>query len=56
MVEHVAQRLLVDLAVQLSKMLRQLNAFRTDALTVLTVAATRDATLFHQRIEALRAR
>ena len=54
MVEHVAQRLLVDLAVQLSKMLRQLNAFRTDALAVLTVAAARDAALFHQCIETFR--
>ena len=55
MVEHIAQCLLVDLAVQLGKMLRKLDALWADALAVLTVAAARDAALFHQRVEALRA-
>ena len=54
MVEHIAQCLLVDLAVQLGKMLRKLDALWADALAVLTVAAARDAALFHQRVEALR--
>ena len=53
-VEHIAQCLLVDLAVQLCKMLRELDALRADALAVLAVAAARDAALLHQRIEALR--
>ena len=54
MVEHIAQCLLVDLAVQLCKMLRELDALRADALAVLAVAAARDAALLHQRIETLR--
>ena len=53
-VEHIAQCLLVDLAVQLCKMLRELDALRADAFAVLAVAAARDAALLHQRIEALR--
>ena len=54
MIEHIAQCLLVDLTVQLCKMLRELDALRADALTVLAVAAARDAALLHQRIQALR--
>ena len=46
MVEHVAQRLLVDLAVQLCKMLRELYSFLTDAISVLYVSAYFDANLF----------
>ena len=54
MVEHIAQCLLVDLAVQLCEMLRELDALRADALAVLAVAAARDAALLHQRVETLR--
>ena len=54
MIEHIAQRLLVNLAVELGKMLRQLDALRAYALTVLAVAAAGDAALLHQRIETLR--
>ena len=54
MVKHIAQCLLVDIAVQLGKMLRELDALRARTLAVLTVATARDAALLHQRIEALR--
>ena len=54
MIEHIAQCLLVDLAIELCKMLRELDALRADTLTVLAVAAARDAALFHQRVETLR--
>ena len=54
MVKHIAQCLLVNLAVELGEMLRELDALRAYTLTVLAVAAARDAALFHQRIETLR--
>ena len=53
-VEDIPQRLLVDIAVELCEVLRELDVFRACLLAVLTVAAARDAALAHEGFEARR--
>ena len=53
-VKDIPQRLLVDVAVELCEVLRELDLLRAGLLTVLAVAAARDAALAHEGFEALR--
>ena len=53
-IEDILQGLLVDIAVELCEIRRQLDVLRASFDTVLAVAATRDAALLHQCVQALR--
>ena len=52
MVEDIFQRLLVDIAVELCEIRRELDLFRAGLDAVLAVAAARNAALFHQCVQA----